>query len=63
MEFHIEQHSYEESISIWFVWLPCTPGSDDEEINLFNIDADGQGNNDLDEMAQWTTTDDEDGMD
>lgn len=40
----------------------CT-GSDDEEINIFNIDAEGQGNNDPDESAQWTTTDDEDGMD
>lgn len=40
----------------------CT-GSDDEEINIFNIDAEGQGNNDPDESAQWTTTDDEEGMD
>lgn len=44
-------------------WNLDPAGSDDEEINIFNIDADGQGNNDPDESAQWTTTDDEDGMD
>lgn len=39
-------------------------GSDDDEVNIFNIDADdGPGNNDADESAQWTTTDDEDGND
>lgn len=68
-------------------------GSDDEEINIFNIDVDGgkfgllffianirlitfeikfivlileddgPGNNEADESAQWTTTDDEDGHD
>lgn len=37
--------------------------TDEEEINIFNIDVDDQGNNEPDESAQWTTTDDEDGMD
>ncbi|XP_055318555.1 protein mahjong isoform X3 [Sitodiplosis mosellana] len=47
-------------------WLNNS-GSDDDDINIFNIDAgdDDQGNNveDADESAQWTTTDDEDGND
>lgn len=39
-------------------------GSDDEDINILNIDAmDDQENNEMDESAQWTGSDDEDGTD